>query len=299
MKTYVLDIQRNSVHDGPGLRTTVFLKGCPLTCNWCHNPESQEMDRELSYRSHQCVGCGKCVLVCKQGVHEIKDNQHTVERSKCIQCGACVKACPAQALSISGEEKSIDDVFEVIDKDRTFYEMSGGGVTISGGEPLVHKDYVQELLEKCMFEGIHTCIETSGHVGRKNIEAILPYVDLFLYDCKVSNEGSAKKYIGGSLSIIEENLTFILEKGKSVVLRCPIIPTVNDDIEHFKFVAKYAKEWDNIVKVELLPYHNFGVVKGKNVDILQEEYGMPTEEDKNAWLAKFNELGVGDKVIIS
>lgn len=283
MNTYILDIQRNSIHDGPGMRTTVFLKGCPLRCAWCHNPESQKVEKELSYREHNCCKCGACIAVCQNDVHTMEDNIHQVNFLNCKACGACEKVCKSDALSIVGERKSIDELMELIIKDQPFYKESGGGITISGGEALIHTDYVLELLKACRFEGIHTAIETSGYVKKSSIEKILPYTDLFLYDYKVESQEMADTYIRGNLKLINDNLDYILSQEKEVILRCPIIPGVNDYEKHFQGIASYGKKWKNNLRVELLPYHDYGVVKGKNVNIKQVKYTIPTDQDVKKW----------------
>lgn len=287
MKSYIIDVQRSSIHDGPGIRTTVFLKGCPLRCKWCHNPESQSFHKELSFNSSLCTSCGHCVEVCTKNVHQIKQGQHMVDFSKCVQCGACTEICKAKALTIIGKEMTPQEVFDIVMKDKVFYDNANGGLTISGGEALSHVDFCIELLKRCKERDIHTCIETSGYTCPANVKNLLPFVDLFLFDYKVSNNKDAKEYIGDSLENIEQNFKYIYQQGKDIILRCPIIPKVNDTKEHFEAIGKMIEQYPNILSVELLPYHDFGVVKGVNVGRESMRFSFPTLEQKKEWLDYF------------
>lgn len=291
MSSYVIDVQRCSIHDGPGIRTTVFLKGCPLSCKWCHNPESQSFQKELSYNSSLCISCGKCVEVCQTNVHQMLDHQHVVDFSKCNQCGTCINVCETKALRMVGNEMTPQEVFDIVKKDKVFYEQSEGGLTISGGEALCHGDFCLELLKLCKEMEIHTCIETSGYASMDTVKKLLPYVDLFLFDFKVSREEDAKTYIGGSLVRIHENFEYIYAKGKKIVLRCPIIPEVNDTNEHFNAIGEMTKKYPDVLGVELLPYHDFGVSKGNNIGKETMKFKFPTQEQKQEWLMYFQSHG--------
>ena len=291
MKSYVIDVQRCSIHDGPGIRTTVFLKGCPLKCKWCHNPESQDFCKELSFNSSLCTTCEKCVGVCSKNVHQIVNTVHKVDFSKCNLCGACTNVCETKALTIVGKEMTPQELFNIVIKDKVFYDQGNGGLTISGGEALSHADFCLELLKLCKYEKIHTCIETSGYTSDDNIEKILPYVDLFLFDFKVSNEEDAIKYIGGSLKKINQNFEYIYTQGKDIILRCPIIPGVNDTKHHFEAIGKMINTYTNLRGVELLPYHDFGVAKGNNIGKSTEHFKFPTQVQKQEWLAYFQSHG--------
>ena len=291
MKSYVIDVQRCSIHDGPGIRTTVFLKGCPLKCKWCHNPESQSFQRELSFNNSLCINCGKCAEVCPTKAHKMMDDLHTVDFSKCNLCSECTRVCPTKALTIIGKDITPKDVFDIIIKDKAFYIQGGGGLTISGGEALSHVDYCVDLLKLCKEKEIHTCIETSGYAPHSSVEKILPFVDLFLFDFKVSNEQIAKDYVGGSMESIRRNFEYINEQGKDIVLRCPIIPGVNDTVEHFNTIGEMTINYPNLKSVELLPYHNFGISKGKNIGKESEEFTSPTNEQKQEWINFFHTNG--------
>ncbi|MEG0693867.1 MAG: glycyl-radical enzyme activating protein [Oscillospiraceae bacterium] len=291
MNSFVIDIQRCSIHDGPGIRTTVFLKGCPLRCKWCHNPESQSFQKELSFHSELCTNCGQCVFVCKTQAHKIANAIHSVDLKKCNQCGACTKVCKTKSLTLIGKEMSPQEVFNIVVKDKAFYAQGNGGLTISGGEALSHIDFCIELLKLCNAEGIHTCIETSGYAARGAIEKVSPYVDLFLFDFKVSDEQIAQEYIGGSLELIHHSFESIYNQGNQIILRCPIIPNVNDTIEHFHEIGEMTKNYPKLHSVELLPYHNFGVSKGNNIGKVSEEFNLPTQEQKQEWIAFFESRG--------
>lgn len=295
MNSYIIDVQRCSIHDGPGIRTTVFLKGCPLRCKWCHNPESQSFHKELSFNSSLCTNCGQCIGVCQKKVHQMKEGEHTFDFSKCVQCGACTEVCPSKALNIIGKEMTPQEVFDIVMKDKVFYDNANGGLTISGGEALSHGNFCLELLKRCKEHDIHTCIETSGYTSLANVKKLLPFIDLFLFDYKVSNDEDAKEYLGGSLENIHQNFKYIYQQEKDIILRCPIIPSVNDTKEHFESIGKITKQYPNILAVELLPYHDFGVVKGTNIGRQSMRFSCPTLDQTQEWLNYFKANGY-DKV---
>lgn len=282
MKNYVFDIQRFCLHDGPGIRTTVFLKGCPLDCLWCHNPESKSREPQLSFDSKACIGCGDCIKACKLGA--ITD-VGVIERGKCTLCGDCVSACTG-ALTVIGEAADANKIMDTVLSDRAFYESSGGGMTISGGEPLYSGELALQLLKMAKEQGIHTCLETSGFSPTELILKIAPYVDLFLYDIKETNSSLHKEFIGVDNSLILENLRSIDSVGAKIVLRCPIIPGYNDREEHFSAVAKLAESYEGVLGIEVLPYHSLGRAKA---GLIGKEYSLdvaaPTDDDINAWIA--------------
>lgn len=296
MKNLVIDIQRCSIHDGPGIRTTIFLKGCPLRCQWCHNQESQSYEKELSFNSDKCVSCGACIEICEEGAHYMEEGIHKVDYNKCKACGKCKEVCFQKALSIVGKELSLDEIMNIIKKDKAFYKNSKGGITISGGEALTNIDLTKSILIKCKEEGIHTCIETSGFAQKENIDLILDYVDLFLYDYKLTGEELHKKYIGVSNKKIIENLEYINSRGKEIILRCPIIPGVNDFREHFEAIKALGEKLDSIRKVELLPYHDFGVVKGKNIGKEVYRFRTPSKVEKEEWGIFFEDVNFEFKI---
>lgn len=261
IKATVFDIQRFSLHDGPGIRTTVFLKGCPLNCLWCHNPESKSKNPEIMLHPTSCIGCGECVRVCEEKLHTFTELTHEIDRNSCQKCGKCATACVGGALTLSGTEMTVDAVLSEVMRDKTFYDNSGGGVTVSGGEPLLHTDFCVSLLTQAKEQGITTAVETSGFGKWENIERLSKCVDLFLWDYKETSPQLHREYTGVDNSLILENLSKLSGLGASVVLRCPIIPGLNDREEHFKGIADVANKHASVIRVELEPYHSLG--KGK------------------------------------
>ncbi len=286
METYVFDIARGSTQDGPGMRTVVFLKGCPLRCAWCHNPESQSPTPQLSFTERSCCGCRRCVAVCPSGAQTVTDGKHTVDFTRCTACGKCVAVCPAEALKIFGEAMTPADVWAVIERDIPFYRYSGGGVTLSGGEPLMHVEFGTELLSLCRENGVHTCIETSGMGTWQALERYLPLTDCFLFDWKVATDEAAQEHLGAPLGKIRSNLCRLLDSGANMILRCPIIPNVNDTAMHFESIAALLENYSTLT-AELLPYHDFGVGKSTQIGRTSPKFITPAKEQKEQWLAFF------------
>ena len=235
-ETLVFDIEKFSVQDGPGIRSVVFLKGCPLHCLWCHNPESQSFQKEIMFSERLCIYCGGCQSVCPEHCHSIAENNHLFYRKNCISCGKCTEKCYSAALEICGKEMSVDEVLTEVMKDKLFYDNSGGGVTLSGGEPLAHPVFTEEFLKKAKDSGLHTAVETSGFAAVHSIEKIFPLVDLWLWDIKAL-PSQYKDLTGADWNIVAENLHFISEHGGSIVLRCPMIPGINDSEENLNFIC--------------------------------------------------------------
>ena len=259
MKAVIFDVQRFCIHDGPGIRTTVFFKGCPLKCVWCHNPESHAKVKELAFYNEKCKNCGACSSACKN--HLFKDGKHILTKANCALCGECVSTCDYGALEILGKEESIENIMAEVIKDKTFYSTSGGGITLSGGEPLFQAEASIQLLKRAKEEGIHTCVETCGYLLQNTLEKIAEYVDLFLYDFKECSKEKHKEFTGVDNDLILSNLRFLNALGKKIVLRCPLIPTFNDREEHFEQIANLAIELNNVLKVEIMAYHNLGKSK--------------------------------------
>ena len=285
----IFDIQRFSVHDGPGIRTTVFMKGCPLKCQWCHNPESQEQERSIAYRTEKCVGCGACAVVCEH--HKFVDGKHIYDRENCVRCGKCTEKCNFDALEAFGREASVEEVIKEVLRDKTFYKTSGGGVTFSGGEPFYQPEFLLQMLKAAKAEGLHTCIETCGFTASSALEAALPYVDLFLIDYKESNSDRHKKLTGVPLEPIINNLKLIDERGAKTVLRCPIIPGVNLSDEHLDGIAKTAVSLKNLTEVNVMAYHTLGNGKYTALDMHNPLPDLPamTDADKKECIAKISE----------
>lgn len=274
MKSVVYNIQRMSVHDGPGIRTIVFLKGCPLDCKWCHNPESKNIKPILLFDINKCIGCKKCSTVCD--LHKFdKDYNHYIDREKCILCGKCVNECVG-ALEICGKEMSIDEIVKEVKKDKDYYDNSNGGVTISGGEPLIHKEFLLNLLKKLKENNINVCIETSGYSNFNVIEEINEFVDIFLYDIKETNDEKHIEYTKVSNKLIIENLYKLNNLNSKIILRCPIIPTVNNNQNHYKNIAQIANDLDKVIQIDLEPYHPLGISKcaliGENYAFNHKEF---------------------------
>lgn len=266
MTAAVFDIEKFAVHDGPGIRTTVFLKGCPLHCLWCHNPESQRREKEIFFTPEKCIGCGWCFKVCPKHCH-IAGETHLFDRADCIHCGACTEKCYAGALELAGKDMAVDEVLAEVLKDKVFYENSSGGMTLSGGEPMVHFEFILELLQKAKAAGLHTCIETCGYAPWEQYEKILPYIDLFLYDIKATDPEKHREFTGVTNELILENLRKIDEAGGKSILRCPLIPGVNDGEEHLLAIAKLAESLNNVQEINLEPYHPLGVNKSARLGV--------------------------------
>ncbi|MBE6668043.1 MAG: glycyl-radical enzyme activating protein [Ruminococcaceae bacterium] len=263
----VFDIARNSYVDGPGIRTTVFFKGCNLRCAWCHNPESQNKAKEMLFYKNKCTGCGKCADVCPN------------HQTTCDLCGQCAVYCPTDAREICGKDYSSDGILNEILKDKAFYEASGGGVTFSGGECMLQIDFLEEILKACKENGIHTAVDTAGHVPFESFERILPYTDLFLYDVKSFDSEKHKIHTGVDNRIILENLKALLDSGKRLWVRIPIIPTINDSAVEMENIKRFLLSAANAPeKVELLPYHALGEHKYNAIGKTPRSFTTPSEE---------------------
>lgn len=269
----VFDIQRFSIHDGPGIRTIAFLKGCPLSCLWCCNPESQKLEPVLLYSGELCMHCTKCVSACRQGAIT-GQSERPIDRSKCIACGECVRICPTGALSIKGRKMSVEMLIKELKKDVTAFRKSGGGITVSGGEPLVQAEFAAELLKGCKAQGWHTAMETTGYGSGEAVEKVFPYVDLVLLDIKAIDDEVHQRVTGVSNRKILENAKRISEITQ-VVVRVPTIPGVNASTAEYEKICAFVKTLDKVDTLHLLPYHTYGENK---YGLLDMDYPMGDQE---------------------
>ncbi len=248
----ICNIQPFSIHDGPGIRTVIFMKGCNLRCFWCHNPESQDSKKTVAFYPHKCIGCGECVNICPNG----KEGVTARFTENCSLCGKCAEECFSEAIEIIGEEFSVDKLMHTIIKDKNLFITSGGGITFSGGEPLLQPDFVAEVMKRCKAEGIHTAIESAVCVPWENIEKILPYCDYFICDLKSADTDKHKNATGAGNEKIIENLKRLSQTGKLKEVKTPIIPHFNDTKEEIIKIRDIIRSLDGDVKHTLLPFHN-------------------------------------------
>ncbi len=257
----IFNIMRCSINDGPGIRTTVFFKGCPLACPWCHNPESVAREREIVLRDDRCIRCGDCIDSCTSHAISARDGVIVTDRSLCLRCGDCIPSCYAGAREAVGREVSVDEVMHEIVRDRVFYDRSSGGATFSGGEPFLQHEFLMALLEACKRLGIHTAVDTSGCTSPSILERAAPFVDLFLYDMKVMDDQKHTAFTGVSNVLLLENLRRLTAWGKEVIVRIPVIPGLNDDPENIRRSGEWLSSLRTIREVHVLPYHTSGTEK--------------------------------------
>lgn len=287
----VFNIQRYSIHDGPGIRTVVFVKGCPLHCLWCDNPEGQKPHPEIAYFEERCTQCEACLKICPKKAIAVRGNKvKGIVISKCTLCRKCLDVCPSNAFQQIGNYMTVDEVSKEVEKDSMFYRY-GGGVTISGGEPATQPEFVAELLKRCQEKYIHTAIETSGHTKWKIMEKILRYTDLVLYDIKMMGSMKHKKFVGVSNKLILENAMKLSISQVPMVIRIPLIPTYNDDEENIKATAIFARKLNTVEEIDLLPYHHFGESKYR---ILGKKYKL-----KNLQLPSQGQVHIVKEIIES
>lgn len=279
MKANIFEIKRFAVHDGDGVRTTVFFKGCPLSCVWCHNPESLKKQSELAIYQHKCVKCGNCVKACPKTAHVIENGNHIFIRENCIACGKCEEECYFDAIKLYGKEYSVDELIPILLQDIDFYKSSNGGVTLSGGECLLQYEFCTELL-KCLKEhGINTAVDTCGCVSKTALDSVIPYVDTFLYDLKAIDEDVHKKCTGVSNKAILENLKYLDDIGAKVEIRIPYVPFYNDN--QIEKIAEFVKQLKNVIAIKVLAYHNYASSKYDAIGIKNTlPQLVPSEEDR-------------------
>ncbi|MGB2868397.1 MAG: glycyl-radical enzyme activating protein [Bacteroidota bacterium] len=276
----VFNIMRYCLHDGPGIRTVVFLKGCPLRCVWCHNPEGMERHAEISFTRERCIRCGACLIACPEGAVETDGEDYIIRDDRCVQCGTCIETCYSDARQLVGKEMSVQDVLTEIRKDTVYYEQSGGGVTFSGGEPLMQHDFLLALLKGTKHLGIHTAIETSGYTSPGILERISRETDLVLYDIKLMDERRHKSFTGVSNSLILDNLKRLSSWGVNTIVRVPVIPGVNDTAENFLALRIFLDRHTRVKDVHLLPFHKIGRDKYERLrkDHRMKDFGSLSSE---------------------
>ena len=272
----VTDIQKGCTHDGPGLRTTVFLKGCPLRCKWCHNPETQSKGKEIFFRPAKCIGCGKCVQACPRGCHQMEDGFHSFDPTLCARCMECAKVCPTGALESASKTMEVSEVVEQVLADKIFYR-NRGGMTVSGGEPTAQKQGLLELLDAVKTENIHTCLETCGVFSESLVPELAQRVDLFLYDVKDTDPQRLKENTGADLSLVLGNLRALDALGKETVMRCILIPEVNLNEAHAVALAELFESLNHCRHIELLAYHPYGLSKSEQLGRCDVRYTQPEQ----------------------
>jgi pyruvate formate lyase activating enzyme len=277
---YVFDIKRYAIHDGPGIRTTVFFKGCPLRCRWCHNPESWKPMPELSLRPGRCIRCGRCVELCPHDAVSLPSHGPVTDPNKCTYCGRCVDICPVGAREIIGKRVTVAEVMMQVRKDVIFYDQSGGGVTCSGGEALTQPQFLLGLLAACRAEGIHTAIDTTCYVGPQVIEAVAGAADLFLCDIKHMNSEVHRQYTGVGIERILENIRTLSRTAKEVFIRIPIVPGFNDGRDNIEQTAQFVQSLKTVRRVDILPYNRGGLEKAVrltgDIDLMQAQ--VPSDD---------------------
>ena len=272
----LFDIKRYAIHDGPGIRTTLFFKGCPLHCWWCHNPEGISADRELIFKPNRCLDdCDLCLTSCPEGALSKPEGRIRIDQTRCQILGKCAETCPTEALEVVGRTWTVDELMCEILKDRIFYERSGGGVTISGGEPLQQTEFLATLLEACKQDGLHTVVDTSGYAPYESLARIRDSVDLFFYDLKHMDPEQHLETTGVSNQLILDNLRILSQAGSRIQIRIPLIPGINDSLEHAHRMAEFLASLPVIHDISLLPYHKMGSQKYKN---LNASYSNPDTE---------------------
>jgi len=296
-KTGILvNIQKFSVNDGPGIRTTLFFKGCSLSCKWCHNPELISPKIQLKHNPKKCVLCGKCVEYVDGNGIEIIDDELRIDFVKQNQNFDLIDICPMKAYGKYGKKYTVDELVEIILKDKEYYDNSNGGVTFSGGEALDQIDFVRQLGLKLKELGIHICFDLSGYDPEDNIEKTLDFVDEYLLDYKLTNQKKFEKYVGAEIDF-GKVIKLLNKHNKSVILRCPIIPTVNDTERHFKAICDISNQYANIKYVDILPYHDMVKKFGFKYSNDHAKYEVPSEETKKKWKKSFKENGLKNGMI--
>ena len=299
IKGLIFDIKRYAIHDGSGIRTTVFMKGCPLKCWWCHNPEGISSSKDLIYFEYKCIRCKTCVHVCPVSAIAFEGEKQVINRAACIKCGACADSCPTGALKLVGYEITVEELMKEIEKDIILYDHSGGGVTFSGGEPLFQPLFLKEALKECKKRDIHTALDTSGYASPEVFESLMDHVDLFLYDLKLLDDKEHQKYTGVSNKIIKKNLITLVKKGrgKDTIIRFPVIPGITDTKKNINMLLNFVSYLKEINEIDILPFHDVS----EKYSRLGKKYKMkiytaPSEEKLKYIKEKLEENGFYVKI---
>jgi pyruvate formate lyase activating enzyme len=291
----IFEIQRFSIHDGPGIRTTVFMKGCPLRCIWCHNPEAISSRPSLAFDPRKCIGCGYCFRICARGAHRLDGEQHVLQREVCEVCGNCTEECYAQALELVGREVSVEEVMDEVLRDAPFYETSGGGMTLSGGEPTFQLAFAMGLLHAAKRQSVHTVVQTCAYAEPGKLEAMMPLVDLFMVDIKDTDPEKHVKFTGVAFKRIHENLRMLHDRGARVIMRAPVIPGCNEREDFLAGLEALGKSLPNLAGVELMVYNPLGESKVQRfgMDASKRAPNAQTNETTVAqWCERLREAGL-------
>ena len=296
--TLIFDIKRYAINDGPGIRITIFLKGCPLSCKWCHNPESQSPAKQKFYTASKCIGAQDCIEVCPNDALTLTKNGIVTDFELCKLCGKCADACPTKAIEMVGKMYEVDELMKIIEREKVHIDQSGGGVTFSGGEPLMHSDFLIEMLNECGKRNFHRTVDTSGFADSKTLLEVAKYTDLFLYDLKLMDSEKHKKWTGVSNQLILKNLILLAETEANINIRIPLIKNVNANVKELTKMAKFVSELPGNQIVNLLPYHNIAANKYNKLGSVYNEFNMaePSEKEQNKAVEIFKQFEINVEI---
>ena len=290
-KGVIFDIKKYAIHDGPGIRTTVFFKGCPLACRWCHNPEGISTDAQRFYRQERCIRCGECIQICPQNAMVETSDGLVCDNAKCDLCQTCAEQCPSGAVEFVGREVTVAEVVRALEKDTAFYDQSGGGITFSGGEPLMQPDFLLDLLEACSHLDLHRTVDTTGYADAGLLLKVARKTDLFLYDIKLMDAAKHRDFTGVSNRLILANLKLLSEQKARIQVRIPLIPGINDDADNINRTAEFVAALSGVEHIAILPFHNSA--RGKygrlGMACMSSDTQSPSDEQLNiiaGWLTK-------------